>query len=327
MKITFLGTGTSHGIPVIGCDCAVCRSSDPKDKRHRCSLYVQSGQGKKNDTAVLIDTGPEFRMQCITHGVRRLDAVLLTHSHADHLHGIDDLRIFSFNLREEIRDKFPQRDPLPIYANDHTKQDIESRFGYIFTPVKEGGGKPNLKLIARPPYESFAVGPFDLQSAPVMHGTLESSGWIIKEARYIEKQGQGFMAAKDHNIPQESFVRQETDSFNRATKAWNAEAALRGIAYLTDCSFVPDKTIEEARGVEHLIIDGLRMKPHNTHFSFNQALECANRIAPRHVWLIHINHERSHSEIDRYLQEAKLQYPNLSGIEVHPACDGQVLCL
>lgn len=326
MKITFLGTGTSHGIPVIGCDCAVCRSGDPKDRRSRCSLYVQSGEGSPRDTALLIDTGPEFRTQCLTWGVRRIDAVCITHPHADHLHGIDDLRIFSYNLRDAIKDKYPQLEPLPIYTNNLTKRNIEGRFDYIFTPVKEGGGKPNLMLSACQPYVPFSVGPFDVQSVPVMHGSLESSGWIFRETRYDPDQGMGFKAAKDRNVVMEKVTPPEGTS-TAATRPQNAEKAARGIAYLTDCSFVSDETVAAARGVEHLIIDGLRIRPHNTHFSFDQALEVADRIAPGNVWLIHLNHEHSHEWIDSYLQQARQNYPNLRTVPVHPAYDGLSLLI
>src|SRR5574344_3024223 len=101
MHLILMGTGTSHGIPVIGCTCAVCTSRNKKDKRYRCSAYLTNrGEEKKYThfvpTDIVIDTGPEFRIQALLYHIRRLDAVLLTHSHADHLHGLDDLRIFSF---------------------------------------------------------------------------------------------------------------------------------------------------------------------------------------------------------------------------------------
>src|SRR5574344_2853389 len=95
MQMILMGTGTSHGIPVIGCGCKVCTSRDKKDKRFRCSAYITSGDSVSR-TDIVIDTGPEFRMQALKYRIRRLDAVLLTHSHADHLHGLDALRIFSF---------------------------------------------------------------------------------------------------------------------------------------------------------------------------------------------------------------------------------------
>ena len=94
MKLLLLGTGTSHGVPVIGCDCAVCNSTDKKDKRFRASALFTTAAG----TNILIDVGPDFRMQALEHKINKLDMVLLTHSHADHLHGLDDLRIFSCDM-------------------------------------------------------------------------------------------------------------------------------------------------------------------------------------------------------------------------------------
>ena len=129
-----MGTGTSHGIPVIGCDCAVCRSDDVRDKRLRCSLYVSE------PASVVIDTGPEFRIQALRCGIKRLDAVLLTHSHADHLHGIDDLRVFSHT--KSVDPSFNGEcetfgEGLPIYANSQTVNDIENRFGGFDESAKE----------------------------------------------------------------------------------------------------------------------------------------------------------------------------------------------
>ena len=100
MKLTFLGTGTSHGIPVVACDCPVCHSTDPKDNRNRCSAYVETDDGNY----ILIDIGPEFRIQALKYGVKKVTQVLLTHSHADHFHGIDDLRVFSCEMFKKPED-------------------------------------------------------------------------------------------------------------------------------------------------------------------------------------------------------------------------------
>ena len=118
MRLTFLGTGTSFGVPQIGCGCAVCRSSDPRDKRTRSSAYVETDGG----TRLLIDTPPELRLQLIAAGVDRVDAVLYTHEHADHTHGIDDLRAISVRRGAA----------LPIYGPADALEHISRRFPYIF---------------------------------------------------------------------------------------------------------------------------------------------------------------------------------------------------
>src|SRR5574344_2784764 len=187
MQMILMGTGTSHGIPVIGCGCKVCTSRDKKDKRFRCSAYITSGDSVSR-TDIVIDTGPEFRMQALKYKIRRLDAVLLTHSHADHLHGLDDLRIFSSvrppkcSMTIACESHFKETKPLPIYANSNTIEDVHSRFSYIFTPPKEGGGKPKLdmedceKLTAENPLK---IGTVQILPVPIMHGTLKDSGWLF----------------------------------------------------------------------------------------------------------------------------------------------------
>jgi phosphoribosyl 1,2-cyclic phosphate phosphodiesterase len=113
---------------MLGCDCPVCRSTDSRDQRFRASLYIQGSGGER----VVIDTGPEFRLQALRAGIRRLDAVFLTHSHADHIHGIDDVR----PLSKEV--------PLPVYGNGETIEEFRECFSYVFRETQRGGGKPQL---------------------------------------------------------------------------------------------------------------------------------------------------------------------------------------
>src|ERR671915_1876344 len=134
MRLTFLGTGTSFGVPQIGCDCPVCRSTDPRDKRTRSGAVVQDGS-----TTVLIDTPPELRLQLLAGGFSSIDAVAYTHEHADHVNGIDDLRMFSVRHRR----------PLPVYGPAETLERIRTSFPYIFDDAVrpyEGTSKPTLEL-------------------------------------------------------------------------------------------------------------------------------------------------------------------------------------
>ena len=134
MRLTFLGTGTSFGVPQIGCECAVCRSADPRDRRNRSGALVEAG-----GSVILIDTPPELRLQLIASGVTQVDAVMYTHEHADHINGIDDLRVFSVK----------QRRPLPLYGPAETLQTLRSSFSYIFDDnvrPYEGTSKPTLEL-------------------------------------------------------------------------------------------------------------------------------------------------------------------------------------
>lgn len=168
MIVTFLGTGTSQGVPVIGCDCEVCKSPDQKDKRLRTSVHVFH-QGK----SIVIDTGPDFRQQMLRENVLELDAVLLTHQHKDHIAGLDDIRSYNFRLRKKI----------PVYANRATINQLKNEFPYVFTP--EGyGGAPRIEI-----YEiknsSFKIDGVEVIPVQVLHHNLPVFGFRIGDFTYI----------------------------------------------------------------------------------------------------------------------------------------------
>src|SRR6476646_630618 len=172
MRLTFLGTGTSFGVPQVGCSCAVCRSTDPRDKRSRSAALVETGSG-----TILIDTPPELRLQLITSGVTRIDAVLYTHEHADHISGIDDLRIFSVR----------QRRALPVYGPPETLDRLRGAFSYIFDDhrVYEGTSKPDLDLHAIEPGRAVEVAGSEILPLGFRHGHLRVYGYRIGGLAYI----------------------------------------------------------------------------------------------------------------------------------------------
>ena len=171
MRLTFLGTGTSFGVPQIGCGCAVCRSTDPRDKRSRSGAVLEAG-----GSTILIDTPPELRLQLITAGVSSIDAVVYTHEHADHINGIDDLRIFS------------QRQPLPIYGPVETLERLRGSFNYIFDEAVrpyEGTSKPRLAMYATEPNEIIRVAGIEVLPLAFQHGHLRVFGYRFGDLAYI----------------------------------------------------------------------------------------------------------------------------------------------
>ena len=182
--LTVLGSGTSMGVPTIGCDCAVCHSDDPRDKRTRPSVLIEY-----NDRAVLIDTTPDFREQAIREKIRRLDAVLYTHTHADHLLGIDDLRPLSFLHK-------PGR--LPLYAHPEAAEFIRSMFRYIFDGNYKFGGLPQVELKSMEgPLELFGA---RFEPIKIIHGDADIYGFRFGSAAYLT----------DHSeIPESSLAKLE----------------------------------------------------------------------------------------------------------------------
>jgi phosphoribosyl 1,2-cyclic phosphate phosphodiesterase len=173
VRLTFLGTGTSFGVPQIGCECAVCRSADPRDRRTRSGALIQSG-----GRSLLIDTPPELRLQLVGAGIAMVDAVLYTHEHADHLNGIDDLRVFSVRKRH----------PLPCYGPAETLERIREGFRYIFdrdVTAFDGTSKPQLELNPLEPGVMVAVEGIPVLPLAFTHGFLRVFGYRFGPVAYI----------------------------------------------------------------------------------------------------------------------------------------------
>jgi phosphoribosyl 1,2-cyclic phosphate phosphodiesterase len=168
--VTVLGSGTSAGVPMIGCTCAVCRSTDPRDRRLRPSIYL-TVPGR---ASILVDTTPDLRQQALTYGITRVDAVLFTHTHADHILGLDDIRRFNFI----------QEGSIPCYATAEAWANIRRTFYYIFDGVaREGGGIP--KIAAHDITGAFAIGGIDIIPVPLWHGTAPILGFRFGAFAYL----------------------------------------------------------------------------------------------------------------------------------------------
>ena len=180
MRITMLGSGTSSGVPVIGCRCAVCTSPDPRNRRLRPGIKIELAEG-----TILVDTPVDLRQQALLYGLERVDAVLFTHAHADHVFGLDELRVFNFR----------QRTTIPCYGAEETLRDLRRVFAYAFEEATEGGGRPQIELHA-------VAGPFPLLGTevvpvPVRHGSAPVLGYRLGRFAYVTDVS---------FIPEESFA-------------------------------------------------------------------------------------------------------------------------
>lgn len=168
MKITILGSGTSTGVPMVGCHCQVCDSTDPRDKRTRASILVECG-----DQRILVDTSTDLRRQALREGIPHVDAVLLTHTHADHIHGIDDLRGFHFLHRRII----------PCYGSPETMRKVTTSFAYIFDGLCSEGYSPLLEpFTVEDAFELFGC---SIVPVPIMHGSFKATGYRFENAAYL----------------------------------------------------------------------------------------------------------------------------------------------
>ncbi|HQR60613.1 MAG TPA: MBL fold metallo-hydrolase [Methylophilaceae bacterium] len=238
MRLTLLGVGSSAGTPVIGCTCNTCTSPDPRNTRTRCSVAVTLPSGQE----ILIDTGPDLRQQALREGLQRVDAVLYTHTHADHLHGIDDLRSFCQLQRRQI----------PLYGSLEHMAVIASRFGYTLREAADHWDLPALSI--NPLDGPTQVCGVTVIPIPAKHGRSNVYGYRIG-----------------------------------------------GFAYLTDVSEIPEKSLALLHGLEVLLLDCLRYKPHHTHVNLAQSLEYANHIQAANTYLIHMTHEMEYAELSAQL--------------------------
>jgi phosphoribosyl 1,2-cyclic phosphate phosphodiesterase len=217
---------------MVGCACATCRSTEPRDRRLRPSILVEV----MNGPSVLVDTATDLRQQALTFGVRRVDAILFTHSHADHIMGLDEVR--RFNVL--------QKSAIPAYADARTSADLRRTFHYIFEPPSQrGGGVPQIDLhtIGGP----FEIADLQVVPVPLFHGERPILGFRF-------------------------------GSF----------------AYLTDCNRIPDESWPLLGGLDVLVLDALRHRPHPTHFTVAQALEVVERVKPQRAFFTHICHDLPH---------------------------------
>ena len=243
------------GVPTLGCRCPVCTSADPRNRRTRPSIAVQWNEGETRRT-VVIDTGPDFREQMLREDIRHIDAVLYTHSHADHILGLDDLRPLSFQH---------QPGSLPLYADDATAQVLRQVFDYTFSESSTYPTRARVELRRLEGEDSVEVLGVRFQRVPLLHGRLQVAGFRFGSA-----------------------------------------------AYLTDMSSIPESSLPLLQGLDVMILDALRPRPHPSHANLTEALAWVERVKPRQAWFTHMSHEVDQVETEKtFPHNVRLSYDGL----------------
>jgi phosphoribosyl 1,2-cyclic phosphate phosphodiesterase len=251
-QFVFLGTGTSVGVPIPGCDCATCRSGDGRNQRTRCGLAVGLPEGN-----LLVDTPTDLRSQLLREQIALVHAVLYTHDHADHLFGLDDLRVLSFYLGGKI----------PLYCEELVENRIRRSFDYAFSKDADTlheGSIPQLRFVR------ITTAPFELLGTQVVPIRLKHGRSDVLGFRF------------------------------------------GNVAYCTDTSGIPDESWPLLEGLDVLVLDALRHKPHATHFSLQQAVAVARQLRPRRTLFTHMGHDLEHAATNAELpQGMELAYDGL----------------
>jgi len=238
LKVTFLGTGTSQGIPIIGSNHPVCLSTNKKDKRLRVSILVEW-----EDFAYVVDCGPDFRYQMLRANCSKIDGIVFTHEHADHVAGLDDIRPFCF-----------MQGPLPLYAHERVIKAFHERFAYIFETENRYPGAPRVS-IHEIKNEPFFLGNLEVIPINVYHDKLQVFGYRFKD-----------------------------------------------FAYLTDVKTVENSELVKLQNLDVLVVNALRIEPHQSHFNLKEALAFIEQVKPKRAYLTHISHRLGfHDEVQQIL--------------------------
>lgn len=244
-----LGSGTSNGVPMLGVSYPPSFLANPKNHRTRCSLLVEGPEGN-----LLVDCAPEMRMQLVREGVMMVDAVVITHTHADHIMGMDDLRSFCIVGRKD----------MPVYTLGRYQEDIRRVFAYAFQDFPPGIEVPRFELREVP--EVIHCGGLDFHTMIVRHGELPVIALRVKD-----------------------------------------------FAYVTDVNEIPSEAWDKLQGLDTLILDAVRYKPHPNHFHFEAAVEVAQKLGARKTYFTHLSHDYDHDETNAQLPGGmELAYDGLS---------------
>ncbi len=296
VKLTFLGTGTSQGVPMIGCDCEVCKSTDRHDKRLRASALVETCGMK-----IQIDAGPDFRYQMLRAGVRDVDAILMTHNHKDHTAGLDDVRAFNW---------FSGGQPTRIYCEANVLEPLTREYAYVFAENKYPGA---------PSWDVHLIDerPFSISPRSVSEGLSDADKAVLMKNGYIAD-----------TVTEEENVRTKKKVDVIPIRGMHYKLPVLGfrfgdIAYCTDMNYIPEEEFEKLRGLDHFVINTVRREHHISHFSLEEAVEVCRRVGARHSWLTHLSHQLPcHEALSAELAE---QLHADLPLDIRPAYDGLVI--
>ena len=252
-RLTFMGSGTSQGVPVIGCNCPVCKSTDPKDKRFRSSVLVEH-----EGMTILVDAGPDFRSQMLREGVTHLDAILLTHNHKDHTGGLDDVRALNYT----------EGRACDIYCEKYVEDSLRQEYAYAFSEHKYPGVPEwHIHNIENQPFEVIVD-----DNAPRLQ-------WVSNE---------GY---KEIPLPRGPHLRSTRIIPIRGFHAALPVLGFRfgDIAYCTDMNYIQEEEFSKLEGLEHFIINTVKRGTHNSHWGLEQALQVCEKVGARHSWLTHLS--------------------------------------
>jgi phosphoribosyl 1,2-cyclic phosphate phosphodiesterase len=239
-ELLFLGTGTSVGVPVIGCGCPTCTSSNPRNNRTRCGLVLGLAGGN-----LLVDTPPDLRTQLLREKIGIVHATLFTHDHADHVFGLDDLRLFPLHLGG----------PMPVYCEEQVEERIRKSFDYAFQPEAQnfGGGVPQIE------FRRIATEPFEVLGQTVIPMRLWHGHFRVLGFRF------------------------------------------GNVAYCTDTNGIPPESWPLLQDLDVLVLDALRLRPHPTHFTLEEAVAVARQLGAKRTLFTHMSHDLEHDAVNATL--------------------------
>jgi phosphoribosyl 1,2-cyclic phosphate phosphodiesterase len=262
VELTLLGTGTSSGVPVIGCACRTCRSDDSRDKRLRCGACLRFTDPTGTRRTILIDVPPDHREQALRLGLDRCDAIVVTHDHVDHVFGLDEVRRYNALMGT----------PIELWADDATLESLRRVYRHIFERRSNRNDSFVADLLPRriDPDRAFELFGLRFLPVPLMHGRLPVLGFRIEEAC-----GSGADPESSHPpLP---------------------------LAYCTDCSAIPPQSWKRLGGLRTLVLDLLRYRRHPTHLCLEESLAIAGELAAERTVFIHMTHDIMHAELEREL--------------------------